>query len=1355
MDAIETKRQEVITELINTEREYISDLNFVIDLYYNNFKKLDILSQDEIDMIFSNLIEIINISQVCTIKCKGMDLSSYLLKPIQRICKYPLLIKEMLKYTPENHVDYSDLNLGYERIQESLAYINRLRGVNDDRIKAVNLALADILFGGNFLLPPSNCRALIHKGYLLKSKSSTIYNNHSIRYIVLLSDYLIICKPVKKSEKMNLIDLVSLLNITISDCKGKEGGNQKTVLVTKSHDEKELWINHIKSATEHLVVSICEGKLSPPSLRKHNYAGSESFDVDNILESDRKSFHKAISTSVLNEESNTLQTTGETETIPEQELKKCGSTPQLHEHNQDKVISHKPRERSILVLTEEQSVLIDSIIEKLHSQTTEANHQKNPISKEELPQKDFVKSIVQKEKAMNTKIGKSLLNINKSSQKETKVIKYHANTDKVNIIKDTATYRADRDMNLSHFKELLSIFQASADSQTGMINMEEFKEAFATVLGKGLTEEQMTAMFMKIDANTDNQIDWDDFSTYMLLRAEGQKQMVEAAEMKLFDASDRNNRINTKHKEMIIRIQYIASHKRYMTCCREGTICYWNENFKLQRSFLNVGFEVEKKLDSDSNLDPAFDGTPYRWVHDAVYMENLQKIALATDDHQITFYEATTMEKCLCLDLQNINVLSLDYCIMKDSQLSPKSMLIYGTDSGHINVFTFDVDKMLKVAVRQKGQIERIFIEKEGSKLLKYLGNVWKRKAHNDWAMKVRYIPEIKAIISCSPDPKESLVVAELDNNHKWQYHISPVNKGVNSFAYCRFPVTIVTGGTDRQIRLWNPHRLQHPMATLKGHNSPITEICVNDNSGQIISLSLDKQVKVWDIRKQVCLQTISNSDRQKPDDQLSTVIFNPMDSKIVTASNTIHICDGGIVNVWDIFSGQKTFQFGNTHDGSEITTMLIDDCGRRLITGGRNGTIRMWNYNNGELLQELIKGDNSEVTSLADITYIIATGWERKINMFADDPNAPTLYPTYTWPHPSNSKSQWHTDDIVSIAFCDPCFLASSSYNGEIFVTNLNSGHIIQKFKIYEDIDITNSFSIQKTTIDKGKSKLKIVLFLKDRVNTVGAANLVTCGGDGLIRFWNIDSGELQLEVDCSMGRKEGIYVIETNSTNSILITGDASGWVCVFDIKEYGFTYSKELSESKFPLLGTFRAHISAINSIEYIESQNMIMTASVDCTVRLFLISGEFIGILGQMEFWELGQPNTYIHPLAPWDVGMEMGNGNIRVFANKFKKTSRGSDKEEEIRARPLSRVAEPTLSSSVPIRSKFSQTIYAKETFCSKPKRKWYPGIKSGNPGIMAGLRVYHRLYPHDLVDISKSTIKLQQTNNKGKPELLK
>ena len=41
----------------------------------------------------------------------------------------------------------------------------------------------------------------------------------------------------------------------------------------------------------------------------------------------------------------------------------------------------------------------------------------------------------------------------------------------------------------------------------------------------------MSILFMQIDADANQGIDWDEFSTYMLLRAEGQSMMREAEEV--------------------------------------------------------------------------------------------------------------------------------------------------------------------------------------------------------------------------------------------------------------------------------------------------------------------------------------------------------------------------------------------------------------------------------------------------------------------------------------------------------------------------------------------------------------------------------------------------------------------------------------------------------------------------------------------------------------------------------------------------------------------------------------------------------------------------------------------------------
>ncbi|KAJ2996375.1 acetylornithine aminotransferase [Globomyces sp. JEL0801] len=888
-----------------------------------------------------------------------------------------------------------------------------------------------------------------------------------------------------------------------------------------------------------------------------------------------------------------------------------------------------------------------------------------------------------------------------------------------------------------------------ADPISGKIPMETFVEAFGQVLGKGLTEEQMVTMFMKIDSNTDNLIDWDDFN--MLLRAEGQKQMIEAQEIQLFEVDENNSKrhtTNTQHREMIVRVQYIESMKRYMTVCREGTICYWNERLKLQRSFKNAAYafdllivrqlyiEKKKGFGFDTVKDPTtFEGTPYRWINDAIYMESIQKIAVASDDHHITFY-----------------------------------------------------DVMLKVAVRHKGKVERIFVEKEGDRKLKQLGHIWKRKAHGDWVCRVRYIPELKAVISCSPDPNESLVVAELDNNHKWQYHISPVNKGLNTFAYCRFPVTIVTGGTDRQIRLWNPHRLHHPMATLKGHNSPITDIAINEIHGQIISLSIDKNIKIWDIRKLQCLQTITNTIKQKPDNFLSTVTFNKVGGRIISTSNMLNTyqlndrfafkanpqshsypvrcvvyngtfeqivsaCDGGVVNVWDPFNGQKTFRFADVHGNSEITTMSFDAKQRRLITGGRDGTIRIWNYNNGELLQELVKNDKTEVTGLAvmmdfyikikETTYIVATGWNQRITMFLDDPESLTLFPTYTWPHESHSKSLWHTDDVLSMAFCPPGNLATSSFNGEIVVCNLNGGHIIHRFRIYDPLD--DEIAIQRRSIDK-------LIFLNSRQDNIDAAALVSTGGDGIIRFWNVNSGLLFLSADCSKNRNEGIFAMQTNLQNSILVTGDAKGNIVIYDIQNAGIENQSDLTDcsSVMPIKIAFKAHAASITCVEIMETNSLIVSSSVDCTVRIFTCLGEFIGVLGQPTSWDIGTPSTYVHPFLPWDI-YDPTSLEFKKYTQKLKAVESVEEdslyvatesKNESFSLPPL---FNDKTDHTIERKNGFSKTTYAKQRFFKFNKREYLN--KSSPVATSIGFRVYHRLQPHELVDVNKPSLKLPKIKN--------
>ena len=61
-------------------------------------------------------------------------------------------------------------------------------------------------------------------------------------------------------------------------------------------------------------------------------------------------------------------------------------------------------------------------------------------------------------------------------------------------------------------------------------------------------------------------------------------------------------------------------------------------------------------------------------------------------------------------------------------------------------------------------------------------------------------------------------------------------------------------------------------------------------------------------------------------------------------------------MSVWDVDSGEKTIQFSQCHGpgNMEITAMAFDTTGRRLVTGGRDGSLKIWNFNNGACLRVL-----------------------------------------------------------------------------------------------------------------------------------------------------------------------------------------------------------------------------------------------------------------------------------------------------------------------------------------------------------------------------------------------------------------
>ncbi|KAI4801768.1 hypothetical protein KUCAC02_019639, partial [Chaenocephalus aceratus] len=210
-------------------------------------------------------------------RCKGMPLSSFLLKPMQRITRYPLLIKNILEHTPDNHVDRGPLREALEGAEELCSQVNE--GVrekeNSDRLEWIQShvqsegTIEHLVF--NSLTNCLGPRKLLHSGRLYKTKSSREL------WAFLFNDFFLLthsAKPFSSSGPDRLFSLKT--NIQLKMYKTPLFLNEVLVkmpadpssdeplfhvshidrvytLKTETLNERTTWVQKIKAASEHFI----------------------------------------------------------------------------------------------------------------------------------------------------------------------------------------------------------------------------------------------------------------------------------------------------------------------------------------------------------------------------------------------------------------------------------------------------------------------------------------------------------------------------------------------------------------------------------------------------------------------------------------------------------------------------------------------------------------------------------------------------------------------------------------------------------------------------------------------------------------------------------------------------------------------------------------------------------------------------------------------------------------------------------------------------------------------------------------------------------------------------------------------
>ena len=77
---------------------------------------------------------------------------------------------------------------------------------------------------------------------------------------------------------------------------------------------------------------------------------------------------------------------------------------------------------------------------------------------------------------------------------------------------------------------------------------------------------------------------------------------------------------------------------------------------------------------------------------------------------------------------------------------------------------------------------------------------------------------------------------------------------------------------------------------------------------------------------------------------------------------------------------------FTQVHGNSTLSAWSFDNSGRRLLTGGQDGSLKMWNFNNGQCLKVFNGFGEDEITCVAYVQegsnkYVAAGGWNSKVS--------------------------------------------------------------------------------------------------------------------------------------------------------------------------------------------------------------------------------------------------------------------------------------------------------------------------------------------------------------------------------------
>ncbi|TRY88622.1 hypothetical protein DNTS_028838 [Danionella cerebrum] len=572
------------------------------------------------------------------------------------------------------------------------------------------------------------------------------------------------------------------------------------------------------------------------------------------------------------------------------------------------------------------------------------------------------------------------------------------------------------------------------------MSFDEFFLALKEASGREFQRRDVEEFFNEMGVSCEERVEWQMFHSFM--KHQFMHAMESLENRKALHISHPIIRKCTYNKqEPIVRVLALTRSPplRYVSVSKRGSLIVWSRD-------LNNVKPLETCADPYGRREwrQRFRG----WVTDAIYMANVHKIAVATLNRGIHFFDvgAKTGFEPSC-HLYGLSHFAASLCYWYDTKAPEgKCVLLWGDEKGSVHLLWF--------LQPFKGLFETPFSHQTGPVQISLPGLSGRSalashqtisRVHSGTINRILYEPGDDIIITSSESPASSVVILAVDQ--KSDRYVWRVEKGVKCLAFSVSLGLLVTAGSGPSLRLWNRYVTTRPSAILRAHQSlqnSVLDVAIHQPLGKIFSYCSDAVLNIWDIASHQCIQTVHlkfpniqagvspeqgsvplllslSSEtvlvtcreylammhldvpecRQRP--QVFTyALYSSVLQRVITASAD------STLTVWEVKTGIKKIEIRNAHGEEEISCLA------------------------GLNLHKLEPVSDAEVTGIICLhgDQVLVTGWSRKITQYSIACSNETFIKAgRLW-----NAGRQHREDVLAVDHCPALgVLATGSFDGEI----------------------------------------------------------------------------------------------------------------------------------------------------------------------------------------------------------------------------------------------------------------------------------------------------------------------------------